>query len=232
MYNLFNEKPCPTSPAVKPTPNEPNWHHLPNLEGRTSGTHSQTIWRPLLLPLGRQNIPDGCIIYHSIPNIKIPPPNSPPMSPTVSAPPDHRFWHCLHVFTSAPNPCSTAPPYYTPPPSHPAPSAYQPIHPLTPKDPITNSNQLWHHGKVLFLGGGEYLVWIYEVSWGIPGYSYMRVATTGEISPFTLSLPLLAAKPSITNYARTTTSHYQPQHKCMQAAAGRDQPTDDEKQTM
>jgi len=26
-------------------------------------------------------------------------------------------------------------------------------------------------------------VWIYEVTWGIPGYSCMRVATTGEYTP-------------------------------------------------
>jgi len=25
------------------------------------------------------------------------------------------------------------------------------------------------------LGGGEYPVWIYEVTWGIPGYSYINV---------------------------------------------------------
>src|SRR6266436_984836 len=66
------------------------------------------------------------MIYHSLPNIKNPAPNSPPTSPAASAPPDHCFWHCLHVFTSAPNPCSTAPPYYTSPPSPPAPSASQP----------------------------------------------------------------------------------------------------------
>jgi len=45
--------------------------------------------------------------------------------------PDHWFWHCLHVFTSTPNPCLAAPPYYTPLPSHPAPSAYHPIYSLT-----------------------------------------------------------------------------------------------------
>ena len=33
------------------------------------------------------------------------------------------------------------------------------------------------------MGGGVYPVWIYEVTWGIPGYSYMRVATTGGWSP-------------------------------------------------
>ena len=55
----------------------------------------------------------------------IPAPNPPPMSPAASAPPDHCFWHCLHVFASAPNPCSTAPP------SHLAPSVYQPLYPLT-----------------------------------------------------------------------------------------------------
>ena len=60
----------------------------------------------------------------------------PQTRPTVSAPPDHCFWHCLHIFTSSPNPYPTIPPYYTPPPSHPAPSASQPSYPLTQKNPL------------------------------------------------------------------------------------------------
>ena len=178
MYNLFNEKPCPTSPAAKPTPSEPNWHHLPNWEGRTSGTHAQTLSRFLPVPLGRQNIPDGCIIYHSIPNIKYP---APPTSPTVSAPPDHHFWHCLHIFTSA-QPLLNIPPYYTPPPSHPAPSAYQQPHPLIQRTLLLILTSPGTTAMSFFLGGGVYPVWIYEVTWGIPGFSCMRVATTGGLA--------------------------------------------------
>jgi len=36
-------KPSPVSPAAKPSPGKPNWHCLPNWEGRTSGTHCQMI---------------------------------------------------------------------------------------------------------------------------------------------------------------------------------------------
>jgi hypothetical protein len=74
-------------------------------------------------------------VYYTLlpPKYTISRPKSPPTSPTASAPPDHHFWHCLHVFTSAPNPCSTAPPPYTTPPSHPAPSAYQQTYPPTQK---------------------------------------------------------------------------------------------------
>jgi len=71
-------------------------------------------------------------VYYTLlpPKYTISCPKSPPTHPTASAPPDHRFWHCLHVFTSAPNPCSTP---YTTPPSHPAPSAYQQTYPPTQK---------------------------------------------------------------------------------------------------
>ena len=127
------KEPTAMSPAAIRSLSSPNWHRLPNLEGWTSGTRAQTLSCFLPLPPGCQNIPDGCMIHHFFPNIKNPTPNSPPTSPAASAPPDHRFWHCLHVFTSDPNPCSTAPPHYTPPPSHLAPSAYHSVHPLTQK---------------------------------------------------------------------------------------------------
>ena len=119
------------------------WHCLPNWEGRTSGTHAKMLSCFLLLPLRHQNIPDGCIIYYSLPNIKNPALNSPPMSPAVSTPPNHCFWHCLHVFTSAPNPCATAPPYYTALPSNLAPSAYHLPYPLIQRNLLlilTNSS--------------------------------------------------------------------------------------------
>ena len=53
--------------------------------------------------------------------------------------------------------------------------------PTHPKDPITNPNQPQHNGKVLvFLGGGVYPVWIYEVTWGIPGYSCINVTAMAD----------------------------------------------------
>jgi hypothetical protein len=53
--------------------------------------------------------------------------------------------------------------------------------PAYPKDIISNPNQFRHHGKgPFFLGGGEYPVWIYEVTWGIPGYSYINVTAMAE----------------------------------------------------
>jgi hypothetical protein len=85
-------------------------------------------------------------------------PKSPPTSPTVSALPDHHFWHCLYIFTSAPNPCSTSPPYYTPPPSHPAPPAYQPSYPPHPKTLLPILTSPGTTAILLFFG------W-----WGIPG---------------------------------------------------------------
>ena len=51
----------------------------------------------------------------------------------MSTPPDHCFWHYLHLFTSAPYPCLIAPPPYTTQPSHPAPLAYQQTYPPTQK---------------------------------------------------------------------------------------------------
>jgi hypothetical protein len=86
------------------------------------------------------------------------PPNVPPMSPTASASPDHCFWHCLQIFTSAPNPYPTAPPYYTPPPSHPAPSAYQLTYPPNQKTLLLI---LTSHGTTAILC---FFGW-----WGIPG---------------------------------------------------------------
>ena len=70
-------------------------------------------------------------------------------------------------------------PTYLTPPSHPAPSAYQPIYLLTQKTLLLILTSPGTTAKSFFLGGGEYPVWIYEVHWGIPGYSCMRVATTG-----------------------------------------------------
>jgi hypothetical protein len=81
----------------------------------------------------------------------------------VSAPPDHCFWHCLQLFTGAPNPCSTALPYYTSLPSHPAPSASQPSYLPTQKSVLLILTSPGTTAKLLFLGGGEYLLWIDEV---------------------------------------------------------------------
>ena len=78
---------------------------------------------PLPAPPGMPKHPRWVYTTLLPPKYEISCPQSPP---TASAPPDHCFWHCLHVFTSAPNPCSTSLPYYTSPPSHPAPSASQP----------------------------------------------------------------------------------------------------------
>jgi len=97
--------------------------------------------------------------------------------PTVSTPPDHCCWHCLHVFTSASNPCTTALPYYTPSPSHPAPSASQPLYPPTQKFLLLILTSPGTTARVLFFG------W-----WGIPsvdwwshsgnsGYWYMKLAS-------------------------------------------------------
>ena len=137
IWIFVYKEPTTTSPATSPatiwSPSKPNWHCLLNWEHQTSGTHAKMLSHFLLLPSGHQNIPDGCMIYHSFPNIKNPTLNSPPMSPAVITPPNHHFWHCLHVFTSAPNPCSTALPHYTPLPSHLAPLAYHSVHPLTQK---------------------------------------------------------------------------------------------------
>ena len=92
------------SPGAKPSPRKPNWHCLPNLDIIFKFGTMEIFSSLLPFPLEHQNIPDGYII-------KFHPPNEPP---TVSAPPTHCCWHCLHIFTSAPNPCTTALPYYTP----------------------------------------------------------------------------------------------------------------------
>jgi hypothetical protein len=131
---------------------------------------------------------DGCIIYHFFPNIKFPAPNSPPTSPTVSAPPDYCFWHCLHIFTNAPNLYSTAPSHYTPPPSYPAPSASQPPYPLIQNTLLLILTSSGTMAQSFFLGGGEYPVWIDEVIQASPGYSCIRVVTTGAPSVDKLSM--------------------------------------------
>jgi len=99
----------------------------------------ETFSSLLPLPLERQNIPDGCIIPCYPQNTKFLAPNDPP---TVSAPPGHCFWHCLHVFTDAPYPC----PYYTPTLASGTPGIST-ILPTQPNNPITNPNQPWHYGR-------------------------------------------------------------------------------------
>jgi len=63
----------------------------------------------------------------------------------------------------------------THPPFHLAPSAYQPIHLLTQRTLLLILTSPGTTAKSFFLDGGVYLVWIYEVTWGIPGYSCINV---------------------------------------------------------
>jgi len=108
-----------------------------NRAGRPTSTAcligNTDIWDVLPNPLLPPPAPPGVLkhprwVYDIsfLPKYEKSHPQFPPTSPAASAPPDHCFWHCLYVFTSTPNPCSTAPPYCTPLPSHPAPLAYHP----------------------------------------------------------------------------------------------------------
>src|SRR6266700_3859531 len=99
----------------------------------------------LPLPLGCQNIPDGCIIPCYPRNIKFPaqnPADSRPTCPTVSAitRPSH-----LALFISiyrCPQPRPTVLPI---PPSHPAPSAGKPTYLLTQRTQLVS---LTNHGTM------------------------------------------------------------------------------------
>ena len=120
MCNFYYESPSPTSPGAKPNQSKPIWHRLPNLESSTNLSPHKRSPAPTRSPWGTKTSQMG-VTNPATPNCR----------PTVSTPPDHHFWHCLHLFTTAPNPCLTAPLYYTPLPSHPAPSASQPPYPPT-----------------------------------------------------------------------------------------------------
>jgi hypothetical protein len=109
-----------------------NWHRLPNWEHGHLGRVAKRSQPPPAPPQALKH-PRWLYYISFLTKYKKSRPRFPPTSPTMSTPPDHHFWHCLHVFISAPKPCSTAPPYYTPPPSHPAPSAYDPPYPPTQK---------------------------------------------------------------------------------------------------
>ena len=122
----------------------------------------------LLLPLVRQNIPDGCIIPCYPQNIKIPTQNcapSCPMCPTVNG---ITWLHCCCLFT-CPHPSRITP-------STPAlPSGTLGISntlPAHPKDPICHPNKPRLHGKYpnlhCFLAGGVCPTYIDHVCWAKP----------------------------------------------------------------
>jgi hypothetical protein len=157
MYVYKCKEPSPTSPGAKLSLRKPTgtafliwkapqiWHRINTLQPPPAppGAPKHPRWvYPTLLPP-----------KYTISRLK-----SPPTSPTASAPPDHCFWHCLHVFASAPNPCSTAPPYYTPPPSHPASPAYQPSYPLNQRIIL-----------LILTSPGTTAIFLFFGWWGIPG---------------------------------------------------------------
>ena len=157
----YYKKPSPMSPGAKPSPRKSNWHRLPNWKElinlalyKRSPAPTRSPWGAKTSQMGVYN-PATLEIYNFLPQF---PPNVPPTSPTVNASPDHCFWHCLHVFTNSPNPCRTAPPYYTPPPSHPAPSAYQPPYLLNKKTLL-----------LILTSPGTMAILCFFGWWGIPG---------------------------------------------------------------
>jgi hypothetical protein len=63
----------------------------------------------LPLSLGRQNIPDGCNIPYYPLNIQFPARIPPQRTQQRAHPPACHFWHCCHLFTSAPYPLLNTP---------------------------------------------------------------------------------------------------------------------------
>jgi hypothetical protein len=148
LHFFLNEKPSPTSPGTKPS-SKPNWHRLPNWEPGLLSRVVECSPAPTHSPLAAKTSQMGIqpIIPSQIPQTR----------PTASALPNHHFWHCLHLFTTAPNPYPTALPYYILPPSHPAPPAYQPSYPLNQKTLLLILTSPGTTAILLFFG------W-----WGIP----------------------------------------------------------------
>jgi hypothetical protein len=133
------------------------------------------------------------ILFH--PKYKISHPQFPPNEPNSERTTRPLL---LALFTSiyqCPQPSPNSPALLYTPPSHPAPSAYQLIHPLTQRTLLLILTNPGTTAKSFFLGGGVYPVWIYEVTWGIPGFSCMRVATTGVILSIPLTSPRTNASP-------------------------------------
>ena len=108
-----------------------NQYNVPNSEPKPQSEPSDTaclirkapqIWhrinvlQPPPAPPGAPKHPRW--VYYTLlpPKYKISHPNSPPTSPTASAPPDHCFWHCLHVFTNPPTPAKQPRPIIQPRP--------------------------------------------------------------------------------------------------------------------
>ena len=88
-------------------------------------------------------------------------------------PPQHAQQRAHHLTTAfgivytyllmCPNPCSTAPPYYTPPLSYPASSSYYSPYLLTQKTLLLILTSLAPWQNLIFLGGRQLALWIYKV---------------------------------------------------------------------
>jgi hypothetical protein len=145
IHFFLNEKPSPTSPGTKPS-SKPNWHRLPNWEPGLLSRIVECSPAPTRSPLAAKTSQMGIqpIIPSQIQNFQ------PQTRPTASALPNHHFWHCLHLFTTAPNPYPNSPALlYTPALSSGTPGIST-ILPAQPKNTITNPNQPRHHGNTPF----------------------------------------------------------------------------------
>ena len=102
------------------------------------------------LPLGRQNIPDGCNIPYYPPKVQFPTQKPPQRTQQQAHPPACHIWHCCHLFTSAPYTLLNTPALqHTPvlPSGTLGKSTTLRAH---PKDPIFDPNHPQHHGRTLF----------------------------------------------------------------------------------
>jgi len=68
----------------------------------------------------------------------------------VSAPPDHHFWHCLHVFTVTPNPLHNSPTLLHIPALPSGTLGKSTTLPAHPKNRITDPKHPRLHGRTLF----------------------------------------------------------------------------------
>ena len=135
-------------------------------------------------PLERQNIPDGCIIPCYPRNIKFPtenPADSCPTCPTVSTitwPPHLALFISIYW---CPQPLPNSPALLHTPALPSGTLSRLPNLPTDPKDPLVILTSPGTHSSIpnshIFLAGGEFPVWIYEVCWEIPRYWYMILTT-------------------------------------------------------
>ena len=150
------------SPVAKPSPSKSIWHHLPNWDMIFKFGTMEMLSSLLPLSLERQNIPDGFIIPCYPQNIQFP-------APKPTQPPAYHFWHCLYLFTGAPNPPPNSPTLLHTPALPSGTLGIPTTLPAHPKDEISNPTPPQHPSKhpvlLVFLAGWQLPLYMYQLVW-------------------------------------------------------------------